>query len=85
MYSAHLFRHIYTFRHFVKHTKIFLAVCIDYIGLVNNRDECLIKGFEPKDDGACYTLDGNITYLYDLALAKEHGIERTLPSDEYLQ
>jgi len=64
---------------------ILFTVCIDNIGLVDEKNDCYAKGVEPRDDGACYTLDGNITFIYNLTLAKENDIERTLPSEEYLE
>ncbi|XP_052794336.1 sodium-dependent proline transporter-like isoform X2 [Mya arenaria] len=60
-------------------------MCIDFIKKAEDKIECYANGLDPRDDGACYDLGGNVTMIYDLKIAKDHGIERTLPSEEYLE
>ena len=64
-----------------------LLVCLDYIKKFDNFGECETIGYHVnKTLGTCYNkTTGKIAAIYDLALAKDNGIERQLPSEQYFE
>ena len=63
-----------------------ISVCLDYIKILT-KDQCL--QFEEvltvHDNGTCYNDNGTLRALWNQSLAAEHGIQRTLPSQEYYE
>jgi len=61
-------------------------VCIDYVASVDKAVTCYNIGLEPNlTDGACYDLNHTVKAIFNFTLAKNHDIERKLPSEEYLE
>ncbi|KAL4227908.1 Sodium- and chloride-dependent glycine transporter 2 [Mactra antiquata] len=60
------------------------SMCLDFIKKADSPAECHFKQLQvDTTSGTCYEINGTLRYIYDLSLAKEYGIERTLPSEEY--
>ncbi|XP_060551998.1 sodium-dependent proline transporter-like isoform X1 [Ruditapes philippinarum] len=62
-------------------------MCLDYIKKVDNAGACEMMEYHVnRTQGACYnkTTD-KIAAIFDLALAKDNGIERQLPSEQYFE
>ncbi|KAL4227906.1 hypothetical protein ACF0H5_013346 [Mactra antiquata] len=61
-------------------------MCLDFVKKADSPAECHFKLLQVNTtSGTCYDFNGTLRYIYDLALAKEHGIERKLPSEEYFE
>jgi len=61
-------------------------VCIDYVASVDKAVTCYNIGLEPNlTNGACYDLNNTVKAIFNFTLAKNHDIERKLPSEEYLE
>ena len=60
-------------------------MCIDYVQIKSEKVACQAEGWDAYDNGTCYNINGTLVALWDQAVAKANGIERTLPSDEYFE
>jgi hypothetical protein len=60
---------------------------LDYIKKVDNAGACEMMNYHVnRSQGACYnSTTGKIAAIFDLALAKDNGIERQLPSEQYFE
>ena len=61
-------------------------MCIDYVASVEKAVTCYNISLEPNlNNGACYDTNHNVKAIFNFTLAKSYGIERKLPSEEYLE
>ena len=68
---------------------LLLSVCYDYIKIFENMSMCDEAelgepGWKAYSNGSCY-LNGIIKGIWDLKIASDHNIYRTLPSQEYYE